>query len=162
MALYIVVKLCLALIPPLEFKRQISVTSLLDGIMGISKLACPRYYSWCCFVPPQYSRSLCFPILLSGPNAHVQKYVFNPWFSSFYKSTYQISMAIPISSASKIHSLLLISTVPLKVSTTLPHLPWDWILYWWMMNQRLKKCSRLTYAWSVIQGQYDSQLMEDT
>lgn len=120
MALYIVAKLCLALISPLELKRQISMTSLHDGIMGISKLACPRYYSWFCFVPPQYSCSLCFPILLSGPNAHDQKYVFNPWFSSFYKSTYQISMAIPISSASKIHSLLLISTVPLKVSTTLP------------------------------------------
>ena len=45
-----------------------------------------------------------------------------------YKSTYQISTDIPISSASKIHSLLLISIVPLEVSTTPSHLCGDQIL----------------------------------
>ena len=79
-----------------------------------------------------------------------------------YKSTYQISTDIPISSASKIQSLLLISIVPLEVSTKPSHLCWDQILLWWTMISDWRNAIGFTYAWSVLQGQYNSPLMGDT
>lgn len=144
------------------------MTSLFDGIMGISKLACPRQSSWFCFVPnpPNTlipSAFLSYHVWFQCPyNSSVQKYVFNSWFSSSYKSTYKISTDIPISSASKIHSLLLISIVPLEASTTPSHLCEDQILIWWTMINDQRNAIGFTCAWSVLQGQYDPPLMGGT